>query len=241
MKKYNINDFWKKAEKVHNNKYNYSKVEYNGASEKVCIICPEHGEFWQRPDKHVHGGQGCPICGGTKKLTTNEFIERAKQVHGDKYNYSKVNYNGNDKKVCIICPEHGEFWQTPHAHLLGQGCPYCKKILLEIEVKNFLDKNNIKFEQQKSFIWLKNKKTLFLDFYLPDYSIGIECQGIQHYEPVEFFGGIRKFKEQILNDEIKKQLCSKHGITILYYTKNNDNHITNLSDLKYKIYENKLQ
>lgn len=110
--------------KRHNNKYDYSKVEYINSKTKVCIICPEHGEFWQTPHKHL-SGQGCPKCGGKKKLTHKEAVERAKKTHNNKYNYDKFIYVNTDTKACIICPIHGEFWQTPHEHLSGQGCPKC--------------------------------------------------------------------------------------------------------------------
>ena len=86
-------EFIERARKVHGDKYDYSKVEYKGNKVKVCIICSEHGEFWQRPDKHVNGKQGCPICGDikngfNKRLGVEKFIERAKKIHGDKYDYS---------------------------------------------------------------------------------------------------------------------------------------------------------
>ena len=105
-------DFIWKAIQVHGFRYNYSKVEYKNNKVKVCIICPEHGEFWQTPDKHL-SGQGCPKCANNVKSTTEEFVKKAIQVHRDKYDYSKVEYKGALIKVCIICPEHGEFWQTP--------------------------------------------------------------------------------------------------------------------------------
>ena len=122
-------EFIEKARKIHNNKYDYSMVEYKDNNTKVCIICPEHGEFWQLPEKHLYG-QGCKICGYEKSklkntLTTEEFIKRAKEVHGDKYDYSMVKYENSRIKVCIICPEHGEFWQAPNSHISGCGCPKC--------------------------------------------------------------------------------------------------------------------
>ena len=117
-------DFITKARKVHGDKYDYSKVEYINNSTKVCIICPEHGEFWQTPNVHL-SGHGCPKCYGNIKKTTQQFIEEAKRVHGDKYDYSKVEYVNNRTKVCIICPIHGEFWQTPKNHIKGQGCNKC--------------------------------------------------------------------------------------------------------------------
>lgn len=125
----NTDDFIIKAKRVHGDKYDYSKVKYVNNSTKVCIICPEHGEFWQTPSNHLQGFR-CPECG--KKInalkhsnTTSDFIEKARKVHGDKYDYSKVEYVNNSRKVCIICPIHGEFWQRPGNHLSGWGCNKC--------------------------------------------------------------------------------------------------------------------
>lgn len=123
-KKLTTEDFIEKAKSIHGDKYDYSKVEYIDSVTKVCIICPEHGEFWQYPFAHIQG-QGCPKCKGFYR-TTEEFIERAKKVHGDRYDYSKVVYINTQTKVCIICPKHGEFWQMPSNHLKSQGCPKCK-------------------------------------------------------------------------------------------------------------------
>jgi len=116
--------FIEEARQVHGDKYDYSKVEYVNSATKVCIVCPEHGEFWQRAGEHLKG-KGCIKCAKHYKPTTEEFIEKARKAHGDKYDYSKVEYVNNKTKVCIICPEHGEFWQKPNNHLSGQGCPFC--------------------------------------------------------------------------------------------------------------------
>ena len=120
----NNDSFIKKAKAVHGDRYDYSKVQYVHNKTEVCIICREHGEFWQKPKNHL-SGYGCPICSGRKKMRTIDFIKRAKQVHGDKYDYSKTDYKGNSEKVCIICPEHGEFWQRADNHLKGFGCVQC--------------------------------------------------------------------------------------------------------------------
>ena len=117
-------EFIKKAREVHGDKYDYSKVEYVGTNTKVCLICPEHGEFWQIPLSHLQGC-GCPKCANNVQLTADDFIRKAREIHGDKYDYSKVRYISTNKKVCIICPEHGEFWQTPSNHLSGKGCAKC--------------------------------------------------------------------------------------------------------------------
>ena len=121
--------FINKAREVHGKKYDYSKTNYVDAKTKVCIICHKHGEFWQTPSNHLNG-QGCPKCGiesrqKTQSSTKDEFVKKAREVHGGKYDYSKVDYVNNSTKVCIICPKHGEFWQIPSNHLKGQGCPKC--------------------------------------------------------------------------------------------------------------------
>ena len=122
-------NFIDKAKKIHGDKYDYSKVNYVNSKTKVCIICPKHGEFWQEPRHHL-SKHGCPMCGKEnsdrkQSLTLNEFIEKSNQIHNGKYSYDKVNYVNAETKVCIICPKHGEFWQAPHSHLRGQGCPKC--------------------------------------------------------------------------------------------------------------------
>lgn len=121
--------FIEKAKEVHGNRYDYSKVNYVNAKTKVCIICPEHGEFNIIPNSHLKGC-GCMKCSINKthdfqRKTLEQFIKEAIEIHGDKYDYSKVNYVNNNTKVCIICPKHGEFWQTPNKHLSGQGCKQC--------------------------------------------------------------------------------------------------------------------
>ena len=101
-------DFISKAIAVHGEKYDYSKVEYVNALTKVTIICPIHGAFEQKPANHLRG-HGCPYCGGSAKHTTEQFIESARKIHGNKYDYSQVEYVTNRTPVKIICPIHGVF------------------------------------------------------------------------------------------------------------------------------------
>lgn len=129
MKRLTTEKFIEKAKITHGDKYDYSRVEYLNNHAKVCIICPEHGEFWQNPNNHIKGSE-CPMCGKEKRnsairLTTEKFIERAKKIHGNRYDYSNVDYKGCFEKVKIICPEHGEFLQIPNDHISGCGCPKC--------------------------------------------------------------------------------------------------------------------
>lgn len=118
------NDFITKAIKKHNNIYDYSLVEYKNSRHKVKIICSKHGIFEQNAQNHLNG-QGCPICFGSKKNNTIEFIKNAKIIHGDKYDYSLVKYENRSKNIKIICPEHGVFEQMPYVHLRGSICYKC--------------------------------------------------------------------------------------------------------------------
>ena len=119
----NGDEFVERASKIHNGRYIYDKTKYVNAETKIPILCLEHGTFWMTPMNHLLG-QGCPKCSG-RGLTTSEIVTMFREKHDDKYDYSKVVYNRMHEKVCIICPKHGEFWQTPSKHLLGQGCPKC--------------------------------------------------------------------------------------------------------------------
>lgn len=123
--KLNNDEFIEKCKLIHSNKYDYSKVNYKGTNKKIIIICKEHGEFIQDAGKHLQG-QNCKQC-CIKKMTssTNNFIEKSKKIHGDKYDYSKVNYINNTKKIIIICKDHGEFLQSPASHLAEKGCNKC--------------------------------------------------------------------------------------------------------------------
>lgn len=119
-------DFVRKSNEVHNGKYDYSLSEYTSGHAKVRIICPVHGEFEQRASAHM-AGQGCPKCVKNAKVTQEACLARFREVHGDRYDYSLVRYVNNTTKVRIICRTHGEFEQTPAAHVNGQGCPRCVK------------------------------------------------------------------------------------------------------------------
>lgn len=123
--------YWtKQASKVHNNKYDYSLVDYTHSKIPITIVCPIHGPFKQLPNTHLNGA-GCKHCGNNKivsanKLSNKEFINRAKITHGDRYDYSKVNYINSKTDIVIICKEHGEFLQRPDTHTYRKsGCPKC--------------------------------------------------------------------------------------------------------------------
>lgn len=232
-----INDFIKKAKDIHGDKYDYSQACYLGTHSKLKIICPKHGEFWQEARKHTDG-HGCPKCATEisaqkQRLTLEQYINKANEVHSNKYDYSKVNYVNNQQKVIIICPEHGEFEQRAGAHLCGQGCPKCKKSSIgEQTVEKFLIKNKIKYIAQYEIPISKeiNKtEKAYIDFYLPDYNLFIEYNGKQHYVPIEYFGGKIRFEVQKCRDNYIKDYCSKNNINLLEirYNDNIENVLSN--------------
>lgn len=207
-----INDFIEKANEIHHNFYNYSKVNYTSASNLVTIICPKHGEFQQRPLNHLMG-QGCPKCGNLRKgssvkLTTQEFVDEAKGMYGGKYDYSNVEYINNHTKVCIICPEHGEFWQRPIDHLHGHSCPKCGHTISQAEkdisafVKSIIGDDNV-IENARNII--SNGE---LDIYIPARKLAIEYDGLRWHS--EEFGKDRFYH---LN---KTEQCKVLGIKLIH-------------------------
>lgn len=144
-------------------------------------------------------------------------------------------YEKSDKPVTIKCNQCGKtFSKEANSFLQGHGCPYHSDFIsnMEREIEQLLTENNIRFEKEKKFDWLVYKNKLMIDFYLPDYKIAIECQGLQHFENVDYFGGETEFEERKNRDIVKKDLCNEHNIRVLYYA---NYHI----DFPYKVYENK--
>ena len=217
-----LEEFIDRAKACHTIQYDYSKVEYHGNKTPVCIICSEHGAFFMKPNGHLLG-HGCPKCyheATRKRLTktADNFISIASKVHEGKYDYSQMVYVNRGTPIKIICPTHGAFMQTPKSHIRGSGCPMCNNSLLEDTVTRLLKRFRISFVPQKTFAWLFHNGTLHLDFYLPEYNIAIECQGIQHFQPVEFWGGEEGLRNTQERDQAKRLLCEQHGIRLLYFS-----------------------
>ena len=181
-KKYTAKTFIEACVEIHGDKYDYSQTTYENAKEKVKIICPEHGEFYQYPYLHLRGS-GCPKCatsfnGVSRRLTLKEFIERGKELHQGKYDYSKVKYVTAKEKVCIICPKHGEFWQAPEKHLIGCGCPKCVQPYSKSEkeisdyIKSLIGEGKV-IEHDRNILAGKE-----LDIYIPTLGFAIEFNGL---------------------------------------------------------------
>lgn len=129
--RYSTESFIQKAKTIYGDRYDYSLVEYKHSQKKIKIICPDHGVFETLPSHFLCFERGCPECSIRSGLVTRKdnyaklFVKNAHRVHGDKYDYSLVEYTGNEHPVKIICKEHGEFIQIPRTHLKGGQCPKC--------------------------------------------------------------------------------------------------------------------
>lgn len=278
--------FIEKAKHVHGDRYDYSKVNYVDSHTKVCIICPEHGEFWQQPNCHLNGRgckkcsiktdvirksrkklnkldfesyykekfgnkfeydlsnykntnsiirircnkhgwftqcanthmkskTGCPKCSYEKDVarkysTTTDFIRKATEIHGNKYDYSRTQYIDSETKVCITCPEHGNFWQSPANHLTGCGCRKCGELFYstskqESELYEFI-KDCVTCNVIRNDKSILNGKEL--DIYIPDKKIAFEYDGLYWHS---------ELKKPDVNYHIDKtEKCTEQGIRLIH-------------------------
>jgi hypothetical protein len=226
----NTEEFIKKSQKIHGNKYDYSEVNYHNCKLPITIFCPNHGPFHQTPNGHLNGS-GCPECvRDSQTSNTEEFIQKSVKLHGNKYDYSKVDYQGALNKVTINCLIHGDFDQTPNDHLRGCGCSSCFESKGEKHIATILNSNNIQFIRQKSFDECRGKSNpLRFDFFLPELNVLIEYDGQQHFKPIDYFGGEKSLKKQQHLDTIKNKFASDNNILLIRvpYTLKNEEQIFN--------------
>lgn len=209
-------EFIKESKKIFGDYYDYSKVKYINNKTNIIIICPKHGEFKQRPDNHFNHKIPCKKCDSENRiLEENTIIKRLKEIHNNYYDYSKLNYKGQNLKGTIICPKHGEFNQTILSHLNGTGCPKCNQSYGEKEIHKILKESNINFKTEYKFDDCVNKKHLRFDFYIPSINTCIEYNGKQHYKEVPFFGGKKYLKLIQKRDKIKENYCCENGINLI--------------------------
>jgi very-short-patch-repair endonuclease len=209
--KINTTTFIEKANMTHNNKFDYSKVNYVNADTKITIICKEHGEFEQIPDFHLNRKCGCPKCANNITLTNDEFIERATIIHIKKYDYARINYVNNRTNISIICKEHGEFCQTPTRHLAGDGCPSCiNKTEYKFYIK-LLEKYP-SIQRQFKADWCKQKLCLPFDFVIEEKKKIIEMDGPQHFVQVANWRSPVVQHEQ---DLFKMKCANENGYSVI--------------------------
>ena len=202
-KRLNITEFIEKSQEIHGDKYDYSKVEYINSQTKVIITCKEHGDFEQVPNSHLRGA-GCRICANlhlslSQRSYITEFIEKAKEIHGDKYDYSKVEYITAQTKVIIRCKEHGEFEQRPNCHLRGAGCRICANLHLSLIKKS----NIIEFTEKSQEVHSDKYDYSKVEYINSQTKVIITCK-----EHGDF--------EQVPNSHLKGNGCSKCSGRLVY-------------------------
>ena len=194
--------------------------EFVNVNTKILHRCKIDGCEWYAIPNNILRGQGCPRCAGNERYGHEGYIKRITEINPN-IEVLGVYVNAHTPILHRCNVDGYEWYALPNGILSGGGCPKCNESKGEKAITNWLNKNNILYESQKRFNCCKNIKPLPFDFYLPDYNICIEYQGMQHYEPVEHFGGREKFEGQILRDNIKKEYCKKNNIILFeipYYS-----------------------
>lgn len=215
-KPYTLEEFIERCKFHHGDKYDYSLVEYVNNKTDVTLICPKHGNFTIKPQSltssRAHGCQKCGVEQRAKKraLTKEEFIKKAQILHGDKYDYSLVEYKNGHTLVILICPNHGEFKLRPQEHISKRqyGCKRCHMSKGEGKILRYLQGNNIEFIYQKSYL---SEKRIFFDFLIPKNNLHIEFDGRQHFEDWHF-GKVETVHE---NDKSKDLFIKENNTHLL--------------------------
>lgn len=218
-------EFVEEIKPILGDKYDYSKVVYKSARDKICLICPIHGDVHVYPYQ-ARQGTGCKWCSYENlRLNTHDFVKRAKEVHGELYDYSNTKYINANTLIEVVCRKHGTFHIKPHHHLYGQGCPQCFNSKGEDTVARWLKDHDINYIQHHKIIPLQyvlvGRAYFMVDFYLPQYSTIIEYNGEQHYRRVEIWHTEEEFQEQQDRDRRLREHCKIRGITLIEipYTK----------------------
>lgn len=209
--------FVERCKEIHGDKYTYEKVNYVDSHAKIIVTCKKHGDFETTPNRMLNGC-GCSKCKSEKahkqySKSTSKFVEEARLVHGDLYDYSLCHYYNTHTKVTIICREHGAVEVVAGEHLHGCGCPLCKEPMGEKRVRLYLENHKILFVKQYPITYEGNNYRS--DFFIPSKNLIIEYNGKQHYQPVDVFGGAKGFHKQQKRDKNVRMYCKINNIKLL--------------------------
>lgn len=188
---------------------------YVNAFTKIKVKHNKCGKVYKVEPHSFLKGQGCPSCSVRAPKSVDQFTQEVFNLVGDEYTFLD-DYVNNYTKLRVKHNKCGHIYKVrPYSFLEGYGCPYCKISQGEKLVGSILSSFTISYECQKTFDDLKDTKPLSYDFYIPDQSILIEYQGIQHYQPTEYFGGKSKFKLQQKHDQMKADYAKAHHYNLI--------------------------
>lgn len=217
-----------KARRKWGDKYDYSLVKY--VSTKVPIKIIYEGKIYEQlPHNHLLYSPEL-----RNNSTLEEFKEYSLRIHNNKYSYDKSVYINSSTKLIISCPIHGDFKQTPYSHMSGSGCRLCYDSKGEREISKFLDKYRIHYTREHIFPDCKNKAHLKFDFYISSRRTCIEFDGIQHHQPVDYFGGLTAYNKLKLNDKIKDDYCEENYINLIRIRYDQFNNIEDILQENFK-------
>lgn len=222
MRKMDLSEFISRSKKVHGNKYDYSKSIYIDSTQPIKIICPVHGEFNQTAQSHYGKKYGCQKCSVDNQKNDN-FISDAKKIHGDKYDYSLVEYKNNKVKVKIICPIHGIFKQRPNDHTIKNrgGCYKCGKD----NMSNKSRKTNELFIKQSTDIHGGKYDYSLVEYTNCNNKVKVICKkhGVFNQTPIEHLSGCGCPKCKSSKGELStREWLDKHNFNYIYQHKFDD-------------------
>ena len=188
---------------------------YVGANNKLRVKHNQCGNIYEVTPYHFISGSRCPYCFGTIKKTDKEFKQEIYSLVGDEYVFLDT-YVNNRTKLKVKHKTCGNVYEVlPTNFIQGYRCPYCNSPKGETIINKILDTLNLNYETQQTFDDLKDDRLLSYDFYLPDQNILIEYQGIQHYQPIDYFGGEATFKKQQKHDKMKLDYAKNNGYNLI--------------------------
>lgn len=202
--------------------------EYVTLTTKIETRCKKCGFVWNAIPNMLMQGHGCPSCAkDALRKTHEEFVDEMKRTHPDLEVLSE--YISCYENVTCRCKRCGrDFETTPDRLRCGYGCTICRQSKGERAIYNILESKGISFNPQHSFKDCRDVHVLPFDFYLPDLNIAIEYDGLQHYEPVERFGGVESFKVTQRHDKIKTDYCKQNKIRLIRIPYTEFNNIENI-------------
>lgn len=223
-------EFIERSIKLHGNSFTFDKLEYLGMKVKSTMTCNKHGDFISTPDAHLrpHKGGACHKCVSTirsdaQRDTIEEIKNKIKEIYSNRYECEINEYVDSRSKIKVYCTNCSSYFNIRLGHLLAyHGCKCTKTSKGELLIENYLLKNNITYEREKTFMGCVYNSLLRFDFYLPDTNTVIEYDGIQHFMPTSFKksrnidnNDIIRYEEQVIKDKIKNTYCMVNNIKLI--------------------------